>query len=481
MVPEVNAALTWVAGALVDTKGYMDAAATSAGNAADSANAADTVGGQAVTAAQAARDAAAASALSAQASAEAAGASANFPAFVDGLDVLQVNPTKTGVQWGKVGQSIGDTLITNRPAPAGYVEAGAIYAQAVYPELFALLGIKEVNNDGANWAAYTTTPAASVDFMVSGKDDVIICVANTASSSATGGRAYRSTDSGATWVSIPGLLGKESLGMLACDMLGNWLITTQSNQPNIYTSNDNGVTWVQRAKPYPASYPVTALANGQAGVFVICVTSSTPTSFFYRSTDNGATWTLGVQYNSYTVATSLVSDGNGYWAIGLQLGANQLSLQSYDNFATATANNNIVIPRVGGSGIILASVGGAVTIISDSGSSSIQANGIYLGFSLVDKFGVVYVGTVTVDGITSVVHKSYDRGATWLRAALTLGIAFLVNSTTVTLSNGTWISFYSGVWRKSTRLFNYDNTTQFKVPAIKAPQGFKAYVKAKAA
>lgn len=283
LVVQSNIAIQWMNGRLTDAQAAQAAAAASAAAAADSASSAATVGGQAVAAAQAARDAAATSAASAQASAQAAGDAAGFPDFVDGLDVLQVNETKTGVKWGKVGQSVGDTLITNRPAPAGYVEAGGIYSQAAYPELFALLGIKEANNDGANWGAYTTTPAASVDYMVSGKDDVIICIANTAGGSSTGGRAYRSTDSGATWVSVADLLGKETLSRLACDMFGNWIVTTVTNQPYIYTSNDNGITWTQRAKPAAPSYNLVSITSGQPGVFVMVALSPGPTSFFYRT------------------------------------------------------------------------------------------------------------------------------------------------------------------------------------------------------
>lgn len=68
-VPEQNAALTWTAGALVDTKGYMDAAGASASAAALSAAAAASVEtdvSEQVAAAQAAANNAAASAAAAE-------------------------------------------------------------------------------------------------------------------------------------------------------------------------------------------------------------------------------------------------------------------------------------------------------------------------------------------------------------------------------------------------------------------------------
>ena len=82
MVPEVNAALAWQAGSMAETKGYMDAAATSAGNAADSATLAGQKVGLAadqVVLAVAAKDAAVAAKNSAQTYAEAAGAGVGPP------------------------------------------------------------------------------------------------------------------------------------------------------------------------------------------------------------------------------------------------------------------------------------------------------------------------------------------------------------------------------------------------------------------
>lgn len=103
MVPEINTALAWVAGALVDTKGYKDAAATSAGNAADSATLAGQKVGLAtdqVALATTQANNAAASANSAQVSSAAAGAAAGQPSLVGNAGkVLTVNAGATGVLW----------------------------------------------------------------------------------------------------------------------------------------------------------------------------------------------------------------------------------------------------------------------------------------------------------------------------------------------------------------------------------------------
>ena len=93
MVPEVNAALAWQAGSMAETKGYKEAAATSAGAAYDSATAASnsataaTTNGAAqvnlakdqVALAVTEKNAAAEHALSSQAYAQASGASAGIP------------------------------------------------------------------------------------------------------------------------------------------------------------------------------------------------------------------------------------------------------------------------------------------------------------------------------------------------------------------------------------------------------------------
>ena len=480
LVDEQNLALTWQAGAMAETKGFKDAAAESAGNAADSASSAATVGGQAVAAAQAARDAAATSAASAQASAQAAGDAAGFPDFVDGLDVLQVNETKTGVKWGKVGQSVGDTLITNRPAPAGYVEAGGIYSQAAYPELFALLGTKEANNDGVNWAALTG-PGASADYMAVGKDDVIIGISNTASSSVTGGRAFRSTDGGVTWASVAGLLGKESLDKIACDQYGNWFVGAHANSSYFYSSNDNGLTWTQRAKPFGNGVYVYGLASGQPGVLVMCVyTSASTNTTFYYSTNYGATWTKGHEQVSYTLLSSVITDGKGTWLATLQFGGSYMTLASYDNFATVSYGPDTGNYAGCSYGIMLgvATINKALNIYTDGVSTSKSVPNFSSSYILVDSFGVIHA----VSSGTGIAYRSYDKGDTWSKYAVFGAPLVLLSTSTVMLkASGTWINCYNGVWRKSTRLYNYDTSTQFKVPAIKAPQGLKAYVKAKAA
>jgi hypothetical protein len=111
MVVNINIALTWIGQQVTAVDGYRQAAATSAGNAADSASAANAaknaaaqsaidatnngaqqvqLAAQQVTAAQQARD-------SAQAAAAAAQASAGLPALNGAGNLLTINSTNDGV------------------------------------------------------------------------------------------------------------------------------------------------------------------------------------------------------------------------------------------------------------------------------------------------------------------------------------------------------------------------------------------------
>lgn len=70
--------------------------------------------------------------------AAAAAAAAGLPSFTgrDGLDVLQIKPDKSGVQWCKAGQSVGDILVTARSPGSTYGLAGrVIYVQSAFPDL----------------------------------------------------------------------------------------------------------------------------------------------------------------------------------------------------------------------------------------------------------------------------------------------------------------------------------------------------------
>ena len=74
---------------------------------------------------------------------------------------------------------------------------------------------------------------------------------------------------------------------------------------------------------------------------------------------------------------------------------------------------------------------------------------------------------------------SYDFGETFLELPMT-GLSFFSSGTYVQLQNGNVVSVADTIYRAA-RQYNYDTTTQFKTPAIKAPRNQRAYIKAKAA
>jgi hypothetical protein len=485
MVGEVNTALAWQADSMTATAGSMTAAATSATAAATSATAAagSVVSAQAQVglAAQQAGNAAA-SANSAQVAAVSAGAAAGLPALSGhGGQALCANMNETGVEFKPLGQAIGDVLITDRVPSASYVLADTIYSRAAYPELFSLVGTLAAYNDGTNFTP-VTAPFSNVVSIACGQGDVFIAVGSV-ESSATGGRAVKSTDGGATWTAVLGLNSKEPLSYIATDSGGNWFVVSDYNYSTAYRSSDNGLTWVSATKPSASFSPVFLVAD-QRGVFIYgSYWSAGNQAYYFYSTDYGVTWIPGFSVSSgYVPQGAPATDGNGMWLSTLSLSSNSMTVVSYDNFASASYFGDIYSPRSGGGGVIVGAGASlrSLTVVSDGGLSCKYAPNIWPSSYIVDRSGCIHVHSGLVGGATMTkVWRSYDRGETWAtfpRSATP--IAMGVNTTCVGQS-GAWVSVYSGVWYRSTRLYNYDVATQFRTPQIKAPKGFKAYIKAR--
>jgi hypothetical protein len=259
---QVNTAVSWMADTMAATLDYKNAAAASANLASLAAQTAATQaalaasGGAAqVSLATTQAQNAAQSATNAQTYAAAAGSAAGIPTFTghDAFDVLQINAAKTGVQWGKAGQSVGDILVTARAPGTTYALAGRVsYLQSAYPDLYSLLG----------------------------------AIADTDRSTLT---------TAALNPSFP----SDNIQSIASSDVGNLIIATVAGQLFCHTSTDGGVTWVRRAAPFSTSINIECLN----GVFVVGVTGSS--SVVYRTTD-GITWTtqtLAAAQNGARIST----------------------------------------------------------------------------------------------------------------------------------------------------------------------------------
>ena len=276
MVTEQNAALAWQAGSMAETKGYMDAAATSAGNAADSAAAAAdsataatnngaaqvqlaadqvalatdqvTLAAEQVGLAEDAREASEALLESTQVVAAAAQSAAGLPSLIGhGGQALCAKTDETGVEFKALGQAVGDTLVTARTPDATYLPAdGSIYLQSAWPELFAVLG----KLTGLGSFAQRVLPSSSTWVSVAYGNGVFVAIANT-------GAAATSPD-GITWTArtLPATATWRSVAYGA-----GVFMAVVSDGIAAATSPD-GITWTARTLPATATWRSVAYGNG---------------------------------------------------------------------------------------------------------------------------------------------------------------------------------------------------------------------------
>lgn len=364
------------------------------------------------------------------------------------------------------GLAVGDLLLTLRDPGAGYVLPGATLLQANYPELFALIGLTGgTPADGASWVAKDAGFGAVGILGAAYGNGVWMAVGST-------GHLARSTDGGATWTHFMHLT--DSLNSVATDGAGNWL--AGGNSGKLKYSIDDGITWYSAtsnfgtAAIYSVGYgngvwmiaggsgKLYRSTNGPGGVFS-AVTSNFGTSNIRgvstdgagvwiaagyagkiaRSTNNGATWTLGSSGFGTDSIYSVETDGAGVW---VAVGDVAKIARSTDNGATWTL----------------------VT-------SNYPAGGWIYGIGT-DGTGI-WVAAGNSGGWT----RSTDNGATWAVGSP----AFASDINDVAYGGGAWVvPGYSGNLSVSLPSYPYNSATEFKVPAVTAPEGATAYIRATA-
>lgn len=491
LVVQINSTSEWIGGQVAAAEGYKTAAAGSASAAADSASAANASKN---AAAQSAIDATANGAAQvdlaaaqvglavdaknqAQIAAAAAGAAAGLPSLVGkGRKVLRVRQDVTGVEWSGV-HEIGDLLQTARNPGSLYLQAGGIYLQSAYPELFALIGL--IGSDPfVSWSA-PTNAAQSLRDVDYGLNNVWVAIG-------ISGRVTRSTDDGETFTTQTPITGTPHLTAIATDRNGVWILVGESGA--VYRSTDNGATWVKLTLPGVTTEKMNGIACDKNGVWLIAGDSKV-----YRSTDNGATW----------VALTGLPQTGPYLALGTD------------------ESNTFMLSRDSNSANVMRSVDRGATFVM-AGSVSVYRTIAYA----YDKLKDIWYAAAKEDGI----FQSRNAGVTWQKtnvnkatganissiaydvavvegAVLRVGNDVSTSAASVFLSNNDGFD-YSAITSpigfsiraiaakpdgtavmvaettgvslaKSIKSYNYDKNTQFKLPNPAPIAGLHAYIKAK--
>lgn len=433
-IPEMNA----VAASLDDAKTYVDDALAEVVVNADRA---EQQAGIATTQAGLAEQ----QADRAEIMAAAAGAAAGVPALEGNAGkALIVNEDETSMIWGDPSQSVGDVLITVRdPGPLYLPADGSIYLQSAYPELFAEVGIyggEPANNwsskamtaginipvhlGGSSWASLNTSnntvyrsndngdtwvPALVIPILaqtITRAGNTILIGAQTSLTAGYTGRFYRTNLDLDTPTSVD--IGVNKAPRRACgDGQGNWFVGIGDN--TYMKSSDDGLSFSSAVAPFSAAPG--SMAMSADGVLIVCSTSAIIPRI---SRDRGATWA------------------------NLPSGANTMSQVAYDGAVTWV---------VAGSAGAIRSVNHAVNFgaITSLGASAIATDGS----------GVWVGGTL----------RSVDNAATWVTATGKVA----AGQTDLALSygaDGVWMGSGLNVVYIGKPSYDFDPTTQFRIPSI---------------
>ena len=185
---------------------------------------------------------------SAEVSAAAAGAAAGLPALVGNAGkALIVKTNESGVEFGEVGQKIGDILITAREPDATYLAANNVYLQAAYPELFSVVGLKSNIYESVARSLPTTEAWISVTY----GNGLFVAVAQGGTIAATSPDGItwtqRALPASATWASVT---------------YGSGLFVAVAQSSAIAATSPDGITWTQRALPASATWISVTYGSG---------------------------------------------------------------------------------------------------------------------------------------------------------------------------------------------------------------------------
>lgn len=392
------------------------------------------------------------------AAAEAAQAGAGIP-DPEGNSGYSLTVQPNGlVGWSDVSQKVGDVLFSANPtAPAGYLGAGSIFLRAAYP----LLAPKCVDiPDGLLWTSISTggssgSPGALTDGTVIVGD-------------------RRSVDRGLTWAPIVGPSALPTIATNDLDLMVSISLSSSGVTVQVRVSVDKGVTWAAGTN-----------ISGQGNAPKVSV-SKTGTVIvtgngIFRSIDKCATWTQ--------VATGITSavdtDDAGVWMAvsnnGSEMRISRDDGASWTPYIRIEASSTLsAVSHIEGSNWIVGSAtstrrssdsGRTWSPVSSAPISSVNANCAFLPGGL---FGIC--GEAAANGLN--IGITYDGGNNWTaHGPLIEGtITKVVNP--VYAGEGVFIGALGGSIIRGVVQFSYDRGSQFRVPRVKAPAGYHAYVKA---
>lgn len=227
-----------------------------------------------------------------------------------------VRSTDNGVTWTAVTSGFGATAINGL----------ACDRANVWIAVGAAGNVTRSTDNGATWAAVTSGKGASDTIQAVTCDRNATFIASFVNGSNGLYGVIRSTNKGVSWTSVTiANSSGASNKLIVTDRKGVWLYSEFSG---FYKSTDLGATWVSVGS-LPSG--VGRFATDCAGVWV--ATTSTSGSLIYRSTDNGTTWNSSGT-TSPLVSSAIATDERGTWIAG---GASTLVFRSTNNGYTWTA------------------------------------------------------------------------------------------------------------------------------------------------
>jgi hypothetical protein len=382
---------------------------------------------------------------------------------------------------GAGGLEVGDVLFTLRDPGAGYVLPGATYLQSAYPDLFTelgLLGGTPATGAAGTWSTRYLDETVSRFGPIHGSGGTIMMGANSA--------LYRSTDGGFSFVKSA-IAGTPR--SFASDGAGNWLMAgVNGGAPIIRSSIDDGVTWSD------VSVTLTGASEAKCAIYAngawIVAGSSGKVA---RSTTGPSGPFVESSAAGMKSIAACASSADTIMLIGLDAYYEPACARSTDNGATWEALTHVSTVflnavAVSGSTWVVANADAAVMVSADNGDTWAFAGASNIPFSdtvqsaVSDGDGRFVIATDAGWAISA------DSGATWSYNAME--VTGPLYAAGIDYKDGMWIGttsrYESALGKTVARVavsapsYPYDSSTHFSVPAIAAPAGTAAYVKATA-
>ncbi len=310
--------------------------------------------------------------------------------------------TDSGASWTQSSTGLGNTRSVNSFALAG----GKVFASTSDSAILVS------TNSGANWSASATGMnfRATVGALATDGSSIYAHVTGAYGGAVDTGLVYRSTDNGASWVSVKSNLQSKNGFNLGIGAGGKVFF---SHWAGLSASTNGGGSWALSNSGLANANPLTMTVLGTtlfAGV----------PGGITRTTDEGATWTYVNNGVSSDVGVTSMATRGSYVFAGTSDGSG--ILRSGDNGATWSPANgslsgySLLINRLaaGGSSVYAGTFQGLYVSTDDGGSWSGPATGLP-GFG--SPLTIFPDGADVWAGFGSYgLYHSTDNGATWTTA-----------------------------------------------------------------